>query len=163
MDFGGELAVIKPVVVCQIAGIAGLTGRLKLITVNNGASLYFKGGKLIYATIDTRKKRIGEILVERELLDKEILDRALNEFRKGGGNKRIGDYLIENGELEYDTLVSVIKEQIRNVVYTVLQWEDGNFVYFDSIAPEKEDILLDVRIDYLLLEGLRKLDEKANQ
>ncbi|MBD3179097.1 MAG: DUF4388 domain-containing protein [Candidatus Latescibacteria bacterium] len=160
MDFGGELRVIKPVVVCQIAGMAGLTGRIKLITANNGASLYFKEGKLIYATIDTRRKRIGEILVERGMLDEETLRRALNEYSGSESKKRIGDYLIENGELDYKTLVSVIKEQIKNVVYTVLQWENGNFVYFDGIQPEEEDILLDVRIDYLLLEGLKKLDER---
>jgi hypothetical protein len=160
MDFGGELAVIKPVIVCQIAGMAGLTGRIKLITADNGASLYFKDGKLNYATIDTRRKRIGEILVERGLLSESTLERALAEYRENNGYRRIGDYLIENDELEYETLVSVIKEQIKNVVYTVLQWNNGNFVYFDGIEPEEEDILLDVRIDYLLLEGLKKLDEQ---
>lgn len=160
MDLGGELSVIKPVVVCQIAGMAGLTGRIKLITAENGASLYFKNGKLNYATIDTRKKRVGEILVEKGMLDGETMRNALTEYRKSDSNKRIGDYLIENGELGRDALVSVIEEQIKNVVYTVLQWENGNFVYFDGIEPEEEDILLDVRIDYLLLEGLKKLDER---
>jgi len=160
MDLGGELSVIQPVVVCQIAGMAGLTGRIKLITAENGASLYFKNGKLIYATIDTRKKRIGEILVEKGMVDEKTMRNALAQYRKSNSDKRIGDYLIENGELERDSLEAVIKEQIKNVVYTVLQWDNGNFVYFDGIEPEDEDILLDVRIDYLLLEGLKKLDER---
>lgn len=163
MDFGGELSVLKPVVVFQIAGMAGLTGRIKLITAENGASLYFKNGKLIYATIDTRKKRVGEILVERGMIDEETLKNALNEYRRSGSDKRIGDYLIENEKLDYDSLAFVIKEQIKTVVYTVLQWDNGDFVYFDGIEPEDEDILLDVRIDYLLLEGLKKLDEKAKK
>jgi len=160
MDLGGELSVIQPVVVCQIAGMAGLTGRIKLITAENGASLYFKNGKLIYATIDTRKKRIGEILVEKGMVDEKTMRNALAQYRKSNSDKRIGDYLIQNGELERDSLEAVIKEQIKNVVYTVLQWDNGNFVYFDGIEPEDEDILLDVRIDYLLLEGLKKLDER---
>ena len=163
MDFGGELRVLKPVVVFQIAGMAGLTGRIKLITADNGSSLYFKNGKLIYATIDTRRKRVGEILVEKGILDEGTLNKALQEYRTSKSSKRIGDYLIEKEAIEYDALVSVIEEQIKSVVYTVLQWDNGDFVYFDGIEPEEEDILLDVRIDYLLLEGLKKLDEKEKE
>jgi hypothetical protein len=45
------------------------------------------------------------------------------------------------------------------VVFEVLSWEKGHFVYHDKVYPESEDILVDERLDYLILEGLARLDE----
>jgi len=158
MDFGGDLAVLDPSIVFQMVNIARLTGKIKLITINNVASLYFDYGELVYATIDTGTKRVGEILIEKNLINEDQLNHALRESREGV-NKRIGDVLIENGNIGYEVLVSVIQEQIKMVVYTVLEWNEGQFVYFDGARTGNEDILLDVKLDHLLLEGLKRLDE----
>ncbi|MCD6378819.1 DUF4388 domain-containing protein [bacterium] len=159
MDFGGDLAVLDSSIVFQMVNIAKLTGKLKLITVNNVASLYFDKGELIYATIDTGKKMVGEILIEKNLINENQLTSALNESRHNGVKKRIGDILIEKGDIDYEVLVSVIQEQIKMVVYTVLDWTEGQFAYFNGSRTENEDILLDVKLDHLLLEGLKRLDE----
>ncbi len=45
------------------------------------------------------------------------------------------------------------------MVFEVLSWEKGHFVYHDKVYPESEDILVDERLDYLILEGLARLDE----
>jgi len=161
MEFGGDLAVLDAPTVCQIASMAGLTGRIKLLTADNVASLFFKSGKLIYATIDTRRKRVGEILIEKGLIDERTLETVLRLCRSGDDGRRIGEILIEKGKIRQEDIVSVIQEQIKTVVYTVLEWNAGHFAYFDGSEPQDEDILLDVRLDHLLLEGLRRLDESA--
>ncbi len=56
MDFGGDLALLDPAFVIQIANMARITGELKFVTPENVASFYFKKGELICATIDSRKK-----------------------------------------------------------------------------------------------------------
>jgi len=159
MDFGGDLAVLDPSIVFQMVNIAKLTGKLKLITVSNVASLYFDDGELVYATIDTGNKRVGEILIEKGLINEYQLNSALKVSQLNGVNKRIGDVLIEKEDIDYDVLVSVIQEQIKMAVYTVLDWCQGQFVYFNGARMENEDILLEVKLDHLLLEGLKRLDE----
>ncbi|MBW1926011.1 MAG: DUF4388 domain-containing protein [Deltaproteobacteria bacterium] len=57
-------------------------------------------------------------------------------------------------------MVSVVHEQIREIVFEVLTWRKGHFVYRDKVYPESEDILVDERLDYLILEGLARLDEE---
>ena len=59
MDFGGDLSVLEPSVVFQLMSISVLTGEIKFITVDNVASFYFREGALIYATVDTRRKKLG--------------------------------------------------------------------------------------------------------
>lgn len=161
MDLGGDLAVMDPSMIFQVTGICGLTGKMKLITLDNVASFWFRGGGLLFATIDTGKKKIGEFLTSSGVITEKQLDEALDEIRKKKGKKRIGNILIDRGYLDYETLEKAIHEQIKEVVYEVLPWKKGQFVFFADVEPEHEDILLDIRMDHLILEGLKRIDEAA--
>ena len=161
MDLGGDLAVMDPSMIFQVTGICGLTGKMKFITIDNVASFWFREGGLLYATIDTRRQKLGEFLTENDIISEEQLDEALEEMRKKKGEKRIGNILIDRGYLDYETLEKAIHEQIKEVVYEVLPWTKGQFVFFAAVEPEHEDILLDIRMDHLILEGLKRIDEAA--
>ncbi len=161
MDLGGNLAVMDPSMIFQVTGICGLTGKMKLITMDNVASFWFREGGLLFATIDTGKKKIGEFLIENDIISEKQLDEALEEMRKKDGKKRIGNILIDREYLDLETLEKAIHEQIKEVVYEVLPWKKGQFVFFSGVEPENEDILLDIRMDHLLLEGLKRIDEAA--
>ncbi len=159
MDFGGELSVIDPSLILQIADMASLTGEMKFITPQNEARMNFKEGDLIFATIESRNKRIGESLVEKGYIDRAQLDIALEEYKSREDRARLGNVMIEKGFIEYDVLVSTIQGQMKEVVYQVLDWKKGRFIFSNGLQPEEEDILLDVKLDHLILEGLRRLDE----
>jgi hypothetical protein len=161
MDFGGDLAVLEPAAVFQIINMSGLTGALKLITTDNAARFYFKEGELIYATIETRKKRIGRFLVEKGLITQKQLNEVVEIYLARKKGRKIGHFLIESGFLDHEALVSAIQDQMKDVVYEALRWKSGEFVFFNREEPEEEDILLDVKLDYLILEGLKRLDESS--
>ena len=161
MDLGGDLSVMEPSMIFQVTGICGLTGKMKFITIDNVASFWFREGGLLFATIDTRKKKLGEFLTESGVISTEQLDEALATFKKQKGKERIGNILIDSGYLDFETLENAIHEQIKEVVYEVLPWNKGQFVFFHGVEPEHEDILLDIRMDHLILEGLKRIDEAA--
>ena len=159
MDFGGNLSILDPSLVFQIVNMAGLTGELKFVTPASVASFYFKSGELVYATIDTRKKKLGEFLIENGWINREQLDAALREHAAAKHPGRIGNILIAHRLLDYDTLVAAIHEQMKEVVYEVLAWRQGSFLFMKDVLPQEEDILLDIKLDYLILEGLKRIDE----
>jgi len=159
MDFGGDLSALEPSVIFQLMSMSCLTGEIKFVTVDNVASLYFREGDLTYATMDTRRKRLGKFLVEKGLLTEDQLKKVLKEYLSGEGYERIGHILISKGYLDYDTLASAIQEQMKEVVYEVLSWKKGQFIFFNNVLPEDEDILIDVKLDHLILEGLKRIDE----
>jgi two-component system OmpR family response regulator len=159
MDLGGNLSILDPSSIFQLLNMSAMTGELKLVTVDSVASFYFKEGELVYATTDKKKKKLGRFLIEKGRITEEQLYEALKEFWLHQGNKRIGNILIEKGFLERDLLVDAIQEQIKDVVYSVLSWNEGQFIFFRSVEPRDEDILLDVKMDHLILEGLKRLDE----
>jgi hypothetical protein len=159
MDFGGELSVLDPSMTFQIANLCALTGKMTFMTVDNIASCWFDEGHLLYATIDTRKKKIGQFLIEKKVITAQQLEEALEESKSKGGTTRVGIILLQRGYLDRERLVAAIQDQIKEVVYEVLHWKNGQFVFFNGVKPEEEDILLDIRTDHLILEGLKRLDE----
>jgi two-component system OmpR family response regulator len=159
MDFGGDLSVLDPSMVFQIFGLSRLTGLLRFITPGNVVSCYFSEGELLYATMDTRKKKIGKVLIEKEYITEKQLNEALIEFLTKESNKRVGNILIDKGYLDKKSLESAIQEQMKEVVYQVLQLKEGQFIFFSGVEPKDEDIFLDVKLDHLILEGLKRLDE----
>ncbi len=159
MDFGGNLSVLDPSMVLQVASVCGLTGKIKLITVDNVASFYIREGELTCATIDTNRKKLGQYLIERGFVEKHELGEALAEYRSGNGAERIGNILIRRGYLDFESLKQAMQDQMKEVVYEVLRWNSGQFVYFDQVLPEHEDIFLDLKMDHLILEGLKRIDE----
>lgn len=162
MDFGGDLSVLEPAMVLQIMNMAQVTGVLKFVSTDNLASFYFKSGELICATVDTRSKKLGEVLVEKGLITTEQLSIALKEHATGRVHGRIGNILISHRYLDYATLASTVQEQMKEVVFDVLAWKSGFFFFMKGVAPKDEDVLLEVKVDHLILEGLKRLDEARN-
>jgi hypothetical protein len=159
MDLGGNLSVLDPPSIFQLLNMSGMTGELKFITAEDVASFYFKKGQLIYATMDKKKKKLGRFLIEKGWITEDQLYEALKDFWTNQGSKRIGNIMIDMGFFNRKSLVEAIQEQIKEVVYSVLSWKDGQFIFFRGVEPRDEDILLDVKMDHLILEGLKRLDE----
>ena len=159
MDLGGNLSVLDPPSIFQLLNMSAMTGELKFVTADNVASFYFREGELIYATSDKDKKKLGAFLIEKGCISEEQLYEALKEFWLNQGSKRIGNVMIEKGFLEKEALTEAIQEQIKEVVYEVLSWTEGHFNFIRGVHPRDEDILLDVKMDHLILEGLKRLDE----
>ena len=163
MDLGGNISVLDPPSIFQLLNMSAMTGELKFVTADSVASFYFREGELIYATSDTSKKKIGTFLIEKGIITEEQLYEALKEFWLNQGSRRIGNIMIEKGFLESETLIDMIQEQIKEIVYGVLSWTEGQFIFFRGVQPRDEDILLDVKMDHLILEGLKRLDESKEK
>ena len=160
MDLRGRIDLFGVASVFQLLHQAESTGKLVLEGEDQRGRVYFHQGSLIYARSDAEIERIGDLLVRTGELDPAQLEGAKIQADRRG--VRIGTVLVESGGLEQGVLVRAIQEQIKDVVYHLVRIERGTFAFYGQIYPENEDILLDVSLDLLLLEGLRQLDELSH-
>ncbi len=58
-----------------------------------------------------KKLRLGDLLIQKEIIDQIQLDAALNEQKKSG--RRLGQTLIELGLVEEDKLLDILSEQLQ--------------------------------------------------
>jgi hypothetical protein len=128
----------------------------------------FKNGQVVQAASDSIRDSLGNILVSQGMLDEAALARAL-ALQKREADTPLGMILMEMGAVSAQTLESVIRKQIEEIIYDLLAWEEGffnfelgEFVSKDKIEIDTQEFLLKsgISAEYLLMEGTRILDEK---
>jgi hypothetical protein len=102
------------------------------------------------------------------MLNEAALSQALAQQKKSP-DKPLGMILVEMGAVPAQTLETVIRKQIEEIIYDLLSWEEGFFNFElgetapkDKIEIDTQEFLLKsgLNAEYLLMEGTRILDEK---
>jgi hypothetical protein len=160
MDLEGNLTIFGPIALFQTVNIAEATGELTLDNGNNTARIYFRNGDLIFAEISHRPVKLGEYLVSQGVISQKDLDTVLVRKRNG---KRLGGLLVETGILSEDELISALEEQVKEVIYEVVRWGKGWFQFQAGRAPSTQEVAINIPLDHLMLEGLKRMDEEGEE
>ena len=158
MGIKGALTDVSLADISQLLGMGGKTGCLALSHTGNQGYVFFEGGSVIYASVVNRPDRIGEVLVAREVIDRDQLSAAIVHQARGSG-QRLGEVLVELGSLNQEKLEEHIAVQIEEAVYLIFQWSEGTFEFEPDVMPEEGLHRVSISIDALLMEGARRVDE----
>ena len=72
---------------------------------------------------------------------------------------KLGEILVELGVLSRAELEEYMRLQIEEAVYYLFTWTSGTFNFEAGVRPEREDFLVRISPEALLLEGARRVDE----
>jgi tetratricopeptide (TPR) repeat protein len=144
--------------VIQLLFLGRRTGCLALADRHNFGTIYFDEGSITYASIVNRRDRLGDILVRSGRITAEQLQQAVE--RQGGEREhKLGEILVGQEAISRDELQRYIRVQIEEAVYYLFTWNSGTFNFEAGVRPEREDFLVRIKPEYLLLEGARRVDE----
>jgi hypothetical protein len=168
MSLVGRLEDLALPDIFQIISLSKKTGTLVVRSRRGTGMVVFKDGQVIQAASDIIRDSLGNILVSQGMLDEAALSKAL-AFQKREPDKPLGMILTDMGAVAAQTLQSVIRKQIEEIIYDLLDWEGGFFnfelgeiVPKDTIEIDTQEFLLKsgISAEYLLMEGTRILDER---
>jgi tetratricopeptide (TPR) repeat protein len=145
--------------VLQLLTMGGKTGCLSVTDRQSFGYIYFEEGRIIYASLLNRRDRIGDILVREAVISREQLDAAIEEQSATRDGRRLGEILKDSGYIEQDTLHRWVRYQIEEAVYHLFTWSQGTFYFEPGQRPDREQILVSIDPESLLLEGARRVDE----
>jgi transposase len=155
----GNISVIELNIIFQLFHLASMSGELLVVADHNSGRFSFDKGMLIFGSLSTNKKRIGELLLTSDLVSGVQLSEFLQIQAEEGRGMRLGDILVRNGFLAYDNLVELLKLQAREAFFDILDWKSGMFFYNASHCLAQDEILIDERIDKLLMEWIIRSDD----
>ena len=168
MSLVGRLEDLALPDIFQIISLSKKTGTLIVRSRKGTGMVVFRGGQVIQAASDSIRDSLGNILVSQGMVTETALSRAL-ALQKGESEKPLGMILVEMGAVPAQTLETVVRKQIEEIIYDLLAWEEGFFnfelgdvVPKDKIEIDTQEFLLKsgISAEYLLMEGTRILDEK---
>jgi hypothetical protein len=131
------------------------TGVLTLVSGGARKAVYFKDGRVVFGGSNLPNDRLGEILLREGKITVEEYEASIRAITKG---KRQGRVLVEMGAMSPKDLWDGVRYQIREIVYSVFQWDEGTFHFEESNLPDKERITVDLDVIELILEGVRRVD-----
>jgi Domain of unknown function (DUF4388) len=168
MSLVGRLEDLALPDIFQIISLSKKTGTLVVRSRKGTGMVVFLNGQVVQAASDSIRDSLGNILVSQGMLGEPALAKAL-ALQKKEPDKPLGMILMEQGAVPGQTLESVIRKQIEEIIYDLLAWEEGFFNFElgevapkDKIEIDTQEFLLKsgISAEYLLMEGTRILDEK---
>ncbi len=144
--------------VLQLLALGQKTGCLSIADRSNFGYIYFDKGRICYASIVNRRDRLGDILVKHEKITPEHLDAAIHRQTKEHG-KKLGEILVGMSVITQADLERYMRVQIEESVFYLFTWTQGTFNFEAGVRPERQDFLVSINPESLLLEGARRVDE----
>lgn len=160
VDFQGSLQVLTIESVLQILYFTRLSGKLILLNPPEKATLFFTKGRLVWGTLHTQQKQLGQRLVESEVITDEQLSECLRIHLTEEHKERLGEILLKKGFVQKPDLQANLKNQVKDAFFHVLTWNQGTFAFVSELSSD-EEIVLDERIDHLLFEGVVHIDRNS--
>ena len=172
MSFIGRLEDMPFQDIVQMLSMSKRVGKLILTRGPQKAAIVFKDGDIFCAASDSGREKLGHLLVTRQLISESTLHQALRMQERQAPDKLLGTILLDMGAITSEGLESVIREQIEKVILELLTWDSGCFK-FQPIATEEQfqaeirgsdlAVTSGLKTQHLMLEGLRSLDEAAEE
>jgi hypothetical protein len=131
------------------------TGPLRVRRGRLLKTLYLSEGRLIFATSNDSDDRLGERLLRKGVITYRSLEESVRALKAG---KRQGTLLVESGAIRSRDLVEGVTEQVQEIIYSLFQWEEGDWEFEEGQLPSREVIVLRMSTGDLILEGLRRVD-----
>jgi tetratricopeptide (TPR) repeat protein len=160
MAIEGPLAELSIQDVLQLLELAHKTGVLTVRSdrMNDEAIVHFARGAIVFAVRRRSTRRLGQLLIRAGRLTQRELDRAL-EIQRTDPKRRLAEILLEMGSVEEEELERQLRFQMEETIYEVMPWDEGYFKFEERAELGDQRLLARVRVESLLMEGARRIDE----
>jgi hypothetical protein len=162
----------------QLLNLINLSGRTGTLTIYEGiptgeldamkeekmapgaerASVSFRTGKLVFAALSGQNNDLVAVLNKSgKLTDQQatiIRDRA-----KGTADKALAMRLISANYVTQNDIVNSIQQYTLDIVYNLMSWKEGPFVFEDNKLPEGDRILVPTELEKVIIEWSRVTKE----
>jgi len=170
MSFSGNLEHLSIIDVIQLLHTTRKSGILSVQGRKGESRLIFKDGYILSASHLNNSVRIGEILVNLNVITPDIVNHALREQKNAGQERKpLIVMLIEKGLVKEEEAYKGLEYLIEMTIVEILTWKKGTFlleVIDPSIAddyryyPGKMGREINIDTQGVLMDALRIYDEK---
>jgi hypothetical protein len=134
------------------------TGVLRFSIVGGTKEVYFQQGEIVMAESTFPEDEIGEILYELGKVSRDTLENARN-FSTGFSS--LGKGLVEQEIISAKDLWQATRYQVEKITFSLFELKQGGFSFLIKQLEEEEVAKLSMSTQNLIMEGLRRVDEKV--
>ncbi len=157
MSVQGDLTTMTLEELLQWVAAARRTGTLEIKRDNVRKSIMFREGRVIACSSDDPTSLLGQFLLARGQITKEVLTAGLSRQEATGEN--LGKILVDMGALTSDEVTRFVEAKVEETVYGLFDWLHGQFRFTDHVELGTRMIDVDMSVENILLKGAQRYDE----
>ena len=150
----GSLAQFNVADLAAELHLTGRTGILRLSQAGIKKSIYFKSGRIVFVHSSVKHERLGEVLLRLGKITEEEFAQVSTDLEEG---RRLGQALLQRGFLSASEINSGVSYQLQQILFSVFNWDSGDYEFIDRERPVFEDIMVEVSTPALIIDGIRNI------
>jgi len=154
MSLVGNLEELGLGEILQLISLSRKTGVLSLHSRGREGSIVFKQGLVVKALSSTFRMSLGEVLIQKGVINQDILRKALALQQERGFCEYLGVLLSKRFAVSHETIEVVVREQIEQVVMSLFAWVEGTFDFEAQEGIEPIDGGIVDPLQFMLSKGL---------
>jgi hypothetical protein len=159
MALKGDLKDFSTTQLFNLINLARKTGTLFIEqTEQQRARISFREGKLIHAQAGNQDGQLAVVLHKAGKLSDEQV-RLIKERAGTRSDKQLGLLLINAGYVSQADIIQSIQQYTLDVVYSILAWTQGRFMFEDGAQPPPDRITVPIDLENVIIEHTRNLRE----
>ncbi|MCP3873824.1 MAG: DUF4388 domain-containing protein [Desulfobacteraceae bacterium] len=157
MNLQGDFEGLTLASILQLLGNDQKTGVLTVTCDKEESRVFFQQGTIIYASASLKEARLGFLMRNDGIISVQQLQKCLALAKEE--KLHLGKILVDKGYISLDTLKKYNTKQVEAILYHLLFWKKGRFVYKDAKLNLKGMIVTQLNPMKLILEASRRIDE----
>lgn len=159
MSLSGRLETMDLPEVLQWVTIGRKTGSLAFVRDKTKVHIFLQEGRIISSLSNDPTRQLGQFLLFQGRITEPQLKRAFELHLQTRTN--LGKILVQEKMVAQEELQHALITRTEEVIYDLFLWDDGYF-HFSATPYNPDDlILINVDINSVLFEGIRRKDEWA--
>ena len=157
MGISGNLQTMVLAELLQWLSMGQKTGTLVIDSGKVEKRVCFDQGTIISSASTDPKEYLGRFLVNHGFLGDDPVNEAV--ARQQQEKQLLGKILVDMGQITEEDLHQMLRLKAEESIYDIFTWEQGDFEFLDNNLPEHNMVRMSLDVQWLVLEGSRRLDE----
>jgi len=158
MALKGNLRDFSTTQLLNLIHLARKTGALTIQVQSGVTTLFFREGKLIYATASGRDGHLSSVLARTGKLTREQA-RVIRERAGTQTDKELGMLLISAGYVTQNDILTSVQSDCLEMIYGLFTATEGLFHFEPNQLPPNDTITVSIDLENIILEGSRRVKE----
>ncbi|HEU5163063.1 MAG TPA: DUF4388 domain-containing protein [Thermoanaerobaculia bacterium] len=152
----GTLAEATTPDLCRSLIRSGETAIVTLEAIGRHDSIYFRDGKIVYATTSDPDLGLAEVLLRRGEIGVQEYRRAIESMT---GAQHVGSVLVALKYLKANDLMRAVERQVCDIVVHALSFRSGSYlIEFITGGFDRDIPNLAIPTERLLMDGIEKIE-----
>ncbi len=152
----GSLKTMSLPDLLQWASTGQKTGILILQRDSLTKQVHFQDGTIVGSSSNDPREYLGQFMLGEGIITEQQLKDAFDLQAKT--KVMLGRILVKKGLVSESKVAECLQLKAEETIYSLFLWTEADFAFDEQEMPPGDQVMISVRVDQVLMEGLRRFD-----